>query len=66
MSSRIDFVNISANNDDNDSPLGQNFSQILAITWAIIGEFDNFGQIQAFKYNFGPIYGLESVYCDLL
>ena len=24
---------------------GQNFSQILAIMWAIIGEFDNFGQI---------------------
>ena len=37
-----------------------------AITWAIIGEFDNFGQISAFKHNFGPIYGLESVYCDLL
>ena len=28
----VSFVNISANNDDNDnnSPLGQNFSQILA------------------------------------
>ena len=38
----------------------------LAIMWAIIGEFDNFSQIQAFKHNFGPIYGLESMYCDLL
>ena len=46
MSSSIDFVNISANNDDNNnSPLGQNFGQILANMWAIIGEFNNFGQI---------------------
>ena len=30
-----------------------------AITWAIIGKFDNFGQIKAFMCNFCPIYGLE-------
>ena len=49
----VSFVNISANNDDNNnnSPLGQNFGQILAkfqpnfSTWVIIGEFYNFGQI---------------------
>ena len=26
----VSFVNISANNDNNNSPLGQNFTQILA------------------------------------
>ena len=49
----VSFINISANNNDNNnnSPLGQNFGQILAEfqpnfqTWAIIGEFYNFGQI---------------------
>ena len=49
----VSFVNISANNDDdnNNSPLGQNFSQILAEfwpnfgTWVVIGKFYNFGQI---------------------
>ena len=49
----VSFVNISANNDNNNSnsPLGQNFSQILAefwlnfSMWVIIGEFHNFGQI---------------------
>ena len=47
----VSFVNISANNDDNNSPLGQNFGRILAEfwsnfgTWAIIGEFYNFSHI---------------------
>ena len=48
----VSFVNISANNDDNNnSPLGQDFSQILTYfctnfsTWVIIGEFDNFDLI---------------------
>ena len=52
----VSFVNISANNDDNNynSPLVQNFSQILAEFWlsfgmsVIIGEFYNSGQI--FKF----------------
>ena len=35
------------------------------ITWAIIGEFDNFGQILAFQRNFGLIYGLLCAYSDL-
>ena len=38
-------VNISAKNHDNNSPLGQIFGLILAITWVITGEFDNFSQI---------------------
>ena len=38
----------------------------FGIMWVIVGEFDNFGQIQAFKCNFGPIDGLESMYCGLL
>ena len=37
-----------------------------AITWAIIGEFDNFGQIKAFQCNFSLICGLLCVYSDLL
>ena len=48
----VSFVNISANNDDNNnSPLGQNFGQILAEfwpnfgMWVIIDEFYKFGQI---------------------
>ena len=49
----VSFVNISANNDDNNnnSPLGQNFGQILTEfqpnfgMWAIICKFYNLGQI---------------------
>ena len=37
-----------------------NFGQILPIMWAIIGEFDNYGQIQAFN-NVGLFDGLESM-----
>ena len=32
-------------NNNNNSQLYQNFGQILAETWAIIGEFSNFSQI---------------------
>ena len=47
----VSFVNISASNDENNnSPLGQNSSQILAefqpnySIWVIIGKFYNFSQ----------------------
>ena len=43
--------------DDNNN--NAYWAEILAETWAIIGEFDNFSQIQVSKCNFGPITELQ-------
>ena len=52
----MSFVNISANNDDNNSPLGQNFGRILAEFWHM---GDN-----RLIYNFGQIFKLLNIILD--
>ena len=58
----VSFVNISANNDNNNSPLGQNFGQIL-VEFRYVGDNKSILQFWpnflVFKCNFSPIYGLQ-------
>ena len=61
----VNFVNISTNNDDNNSPLGQNFGKMKKFANSPIITHP-IADFSAFKHNCSPISGLQSVYSNVL